>query len=438
MVNDFKFRTLTSEDWEDIEHEALIYEVGLKLRQDKLDGTYISEPLDSGKGGCRWHRIVLDADIPETSNIIVSFFTSETENPEYEWSGAIEFKDTKDALVQALPGRYMTLKIDFRRESVEDASPVLRQLKIYYPRLSYLRYLPSVYQEDSASKDFLERFLSIFESVLYDNEETISRLPRYFDPMAAPKDFVPWLANWLSLDLYELLGEKNREFILRATEFYKQKGTAFGLANLVSFLTGVKKCCVKEYVDNVFRTYGMEHRGEHEIEEDDERGCVRFYRKLSTIVDTEDGALLENIGNYHDELNYTTDTSKEGLYNRNVVGLFIFLSLGEKFVFEKDQLHKLIRSFLPVFVRVDINVVEASYDSDIYNLSSINEEYYDHIHAILKDEARGIEGKYIDNFVEGWKWFLSYDTAENNNDYGVSNDLRYGTPHNKVGVELPI
>ena len=165
MVNDFRFRVLTSEDWEDIEHEVLIYEAGLKLRQDKLDGTYISEPLDSGKGGCRWHRILLDADIPETSNIIVSFFTSETENPEYEWSGALEFKDTKDALVQALPGRYMKLKIDFRRGSIEDASPVLRQLKIYYPRLSYLRYLPSVYQEDSVSKDFLERFLSIFESV---------------------------------------------------------------------------------------------------------------------------------------------------------------------------------------------------------------------------------------------------------------------------------
>jgi phage tail-like protein len=180
--------------------------------------------------GCRWHRIVLDADIQDNSTITVSFYSTENKEGAETWSETIVFKKSVgDALVQVPPGRYIRLKIDFHREEGEE-SPVLRQVKLYFPRLSYLRYLPAVYQEESASKEFLERFLSIFESALHDSEETISRLPMYFDPMATQDEFVPWLASWLSLDLYELLGEKNREFILRAVEFYKQKGTVSGIA----------------------------------------------------------------------------------------------------------------------------------------------------------------------------------------------------------------
>jgi phage tail-like protein len=230
MNNEFEFRVLTREDWGKGTRD------GLKIREDggleleDRDGSYTSEPLDSGIVGCRWHRIVLDADIPENSTLTVSFYSTENKEGAETWSEPIVFKKSVgDALVQAPPGRYIKLKIDFHREAGEE-SPVLKQVMLYYPRLSYLRYLPAVYQEESASKEFLERFLSIFESALHDSEETISRIPRYFDPMATQDEFVPWLASWLSLDLYELLEleDKNREFILRAVEFYKQKGTVSG------------------------------------------------------------------------------------------------------------------------------------------------------------------------------------------------------------------
>ncbi|MCK4733632.1 MAG: hypothetical protein KAT65_14355, partial [Methanophagales archaeon] len=201
MANEFKFRALTSEDWKGIKDGDLTDEGGLRLKGDKGAGRYISKTLDSGIDGCRWHRIVLDADVPENSTITVSFYSSEEEEAAKSWSGTNVFKNAKDALVQAPPGRYITVKIDFHREEGEE-SPVLRRMKIYYPRLSYLRYLPAVYQEKSESKEFLERFLAIFESTMYDREETISRIPRYFEPLAAPWDFVFLLASWLSLDLY--------------------------------------------------------------------------------------------------------------------------------------------------------------------------------------------------------------------------------------------
>ena len=414
MANEFKFRALTSEDWKDINDEYLTDERGLRLKGDNVTGRYISKPLDSGIDDCCWHRIVLDAEVPENSTISVSFCSSDKEETEEEvaknWSETIVFKNAGDALVQAPHGRYIRLKIDFYREEGEE-SPVLRQVKIYYPRLSYLRYLPAVYQEESASKEFLERFLAIFESALYDSEETISRLSLYFDPKATPKDFVPWLARWLSLDLYELLGAKNREFILRAVEVYKQKGTVSGIARLVSFLTG-RKCCVKEYMNNIFRTYGMEHYGGEEIA--DEHECKKFYRKMSRTVDTANPDLIANMGTYYDEVHYVT--SKTGRYSPDVIGLFIFLLEGEKELKDEEELRRIIKTFLPVFVRAEIIPVKVPIGEDI--------------HVELEEGFKDVETVYTD--IVDWKWLYTNTDA----DKGRSNELQYRTPHSKIGVEL--
>ena len=417
MANEFKFRALTSEDWKGIKDGDLTDERGLRLKGDKGAGRYISKTLDSGIDGCRWHRIVLDADVPENSTITVSFYSSEEEEAAKSWSGTNVFKNAKDALVQAPPGRYITVKIDFHREEGEE-SPVLRQVKIYYPRLSYLRYLPAVYQEESTSKEFMERFLSIFESAMYDSEETISKIPRYFEPLAAPWDFVFLLASWLSLDLYELLGAKNREFILRAVELYKQKGTASGIARLVSFLTG-RNCCVKEYMNNVFRTYGMGHYEGDEIITG-EHDCKKFYRKIPRTVDTANPVLLANMGTYYDEVHYVTDTSETGRYSPQVIDLFIFLLEGEKELKEEEELRRIIKSFLPVFVRAVIIPVKVPIGEDI----DID------IDIELEEGFKDVETVYTD--IVDWKWLYTNTDA----DKGRSNVLQYRTPHGKMGVEL--
>jgi len=430
-IREFKFRALTSEDWIEGNLEDLVAQDVVQLVDDKLTGTYTSQLLDSGIAGCRWHRIVLDADIPENTTLEVSFCTTNEQEAEENWSGTIIFKNTKDALVEAPAGRYIKLRIKFYRRDIEMQSPVFRQVKIYYPRLSYLRYLPATYQEDAESKEFLEQFLSIFESFLYDKEEIISEISKYFDPIAAPEDFVNWLANWMSLDLYELLGEKNREFILRAVEFYKQKGTVSGIANLVSFLTG-KKCCVKEYMNNVFRSYGMDKCRENEKEEIDGWECTKFYRKVSKTVDTTDSELLENMNKYEDEMHYVTDSSENGLYSRNVIGLFIYISSPEQEFRIKEELHKIIATFLPVFVRAEIKVIEEVDFYEIYNINSITDEYKQKIHAKKGEEYDNVQGVYADS--TNWNWLYTYYEGYDSH----TNDLQYRTPHNKIGVDLEL
>ncbi len=469
MSSEFKFRALTSEDWKEvIEDENLTDMEGLSLKDLKNDGTYKSEPLDSGIPGCSWHRIVLNADIPENSTITISFNTSETEEIEnsIDWSGKIVFKKAKDALIQVPPGRYIRLKIDFHREG--EKSPVLKQVKIYYQRLSYLRYLPAIYQENSESKEFLERFLSIFESSMYDSEETISSLPMYFDPMAAPEEFYLWLADWMSLDLYDLLEEKKkREFILRAVEFYKQKGTVSGIASLVSFLTG-KKCCIKEYKNNVFRSWGMEHIEDNEIESDEKVDilkcrnkadknkpeCTKFYRRTSRTIDKRAPGLLANRGKYCDEIHYVigisqkTNTSEQIDYFPNSIGIFVFFPFGDKLLINRDQLRKIIDSFLPVFVIADITFVETPLEES-YSLSWIDEKYTDKVEALLEEgkTIKYVKGEYTDK-VKDWIRFYTYyrpgypnpppddygrTYSENNPEY-----KNFRTVHASIGFKLHI
>ena len=306
------------------------------------------------------------------------------------------------------------------------------------PGASLLEYLPEIYR-NQAQDNFLEHFLSPFASMLNEFDEKISSIPDYFDPATVPPpdeltgDFIPWLAQWLSLDLYELLGEKNKEFILKAVEFYKQKGTPQGLANLVSFLTG-KDCCVKEFMNNVFRSYGMEHvpgiENNNQPEEDE---CLKFYHKTSRTVDTSKCDLLAKMHNqlgYEDEMHYVYDTRISGKYARNVIGLYIFIdSHTQMFQFEKEQLHKIIRTFLPVFVRLEIFIVERIDYYEQYPLSNITETYDVHVEDTDKEVIKPLTGVYSNSV--NWNWLIT-----NNKNEGLTNNVLYRTPHSDIGVKI--
>jgi phage tail-like protein len=305
------------------------------------------------------------------------------------------------------------------------------------PGASLLEYLPEIYRYQ-APDNFLEHFLSPFASMLNEFDEKISSIPDYFDPATVPPpdeltgDFIPWLAQWLSLDLYELLGEKNKEFILKAVEFYKQKGTVPRIVNLLTFLTG-KTCCVKEYANNVFRSYGMEHHGENEMPTAGPKECKKFFRTTSKTVDTKNKDLLAKIHKhqgYEDEVHYVTDTGISGKYAGNVIGLYIFINSSEaEFKFEKEQFHKIIKTFLPVFVRLEIFIVEMIDYSEKYPLNSIIDAYQDRVRDTRAEKIKPLTGVYIDQV--NWNWLITNDTAQ-----GRTNNKQYRTPHNGIGVEI--
>jgi phage tail-like protein len=126
----------------------------------------------------------------------------------------------------------------------------------------YLDFLPAVYQEgaDVDRPNFLGRFLFGFEHLLtgLDDEERpglgeiLNGVHRYFDPFAAPTEFLDWLAGWVALELRIDLDEGEpegldelrrrsitRRFIARAVELYRERGTRAGLTELLRTYTGM-------------------------------------------------------------------------------------------------------------------------------------------------------------------------------------------------------
>jgi len=120
------------------------------------------------------------------------------------------------------------------------ASPELRQLRVEFDYPSYAQYLPAIYRNNADCGQFLDRLLSLFESFFSGVEGEIDRLPALFDPAAAPRRFLAWLAGCLGLDLDGNWSEqKQREIIARIFELSGKRGTAEGLRESLRLFVGV-------------------------------------------------------------------------------------------------------------------------------------------------------------------------------------------------------
>ena len=227
--------------------------------QYPLQGRYYSGPLDSHIYRCVWHRVVLRGNVAPGTSVQVDSFTSEGPKPidevlglpESRWSTGQRDTDTSagewDCLLQAPPGRYLWLRLTLASDGA--ATPTLDRVKVYYPRASSLQYLPAVYRESAPAGDFLDRFLSIFDTLRGRTSDQITYLARYFDPKATPArpraprqtDFLTWLASWLGLSLQSGWPvRKRRELVRQAHRLYKLRGTPEGMKLQIELYAGVR------------------------------------------------------------------------------------------------------------------------------------------------------------------------------------------------------
>jgi phage tail-like protein len=102
----------------------------------------------------------------------------------------------------------------------------------------YLDHLPAALRTD----DFLGQFLLAFEAVftgLPDAEQpgleqTIEGVVRYFDPLATPREFLPWLASWVALGVRaDWDDDTTRGFLREVVSLYRLRGTAAGLQRIL-------------------------------------------------------------------------------------------------------------------------------------------------------------------------------------------------------------
>ena len=211
-------------------------------------GTYFTRKFDSTVLETRWHKVVVDAEIPDNTRMNVSYYIADADTPlaERVWSDSIV--NFKDALILSSQGQHIWFKIELISDDLHTTSPKVKSLKVYFPRLSYLRYLPATYQEDEAGRDFTERFLSLFETFFSNHEEAIKAFTRYIDSEATPYAFLPWFSSWLAIAYDENWAEeKVRELIKKAPEIYKMRGTRKGIEEIIKIFTGEEPVIVENF-----------------------------------------------------------------------------------------------------------------------------------------------------------------------------------------------
>lgn len=108
------------------------------------------------------------------------------------------------------------------------------------PQSSYLDYLPALFRQEP----FVGQFLLAFETVLTGAggqpglETTIGRIADYFDPGVTEADFLPWLAEWVTLSLRADWDEQTqRSFIQQIVPLYQLRGTRDGLLQMLTLYT---------------------------------------------------------------------------------------------------------------------------------------------------------------------------------------------------------
>lgn len=157
--------------------------------------------------------------------------TASTDVSQVEWHD-VGRPNPEDALLDDAEGRYLWMRLTLVGSEV--TAPRIGQFRAYFPRRSYLRYLPSVYREDRQSAAFLERYLSLFESTFTDIEEEIGSLSQFLDPAGIPSEHLSWLGGWLAVEADDTWSAPaTRELIARAPELYKKRGTAEGLLAMI-------------------------------------------------------------------------------------------------------------------------------------------------------------------------------------------------------------
>lgn len=107
---------------------------------------------------------------------------------------------------------------------------------------SLLTYLPAIYQKQAEEEgDPLRALLIVFEYFFSGIEKKIDTIDNYFDPYltsALPdrngKDFLSWLASWVTLELDERWSEKKKRYLIKnAALLYRYRGTLTGLKYII-------------------------------------------------------------------------------------------------------------------------------------------------------------------------------------------------------------
>jgi len=143
--------------------------------------------------------------------------------------------------VRRIQGRYV--RIDIELCGSGQATPRVYAVRLWGSRNGWRdRYLPDHLSTDtgeySAGSDFMDRYLSLFESVLTPLEDQIAHSYRLTRPDTAPADILDWLADWIGADLDAALPDTaKRQLLEQAVGLWRRRGTLPALQRMLDIVT---------------------------------------------------------------------------------------------------------------------------------------------------------------------------------------------------------
>ncbi len=245
----------------------------LRFSSDRISGIgrYMTRIFDSDDRGIVWHRLLINTMNCSPDELRVTVYASDiTELPYkgsilniydvfYDTSISLDEKigmfsvfekknvtGAKDVLLHDVRGRYLWVCVELFGTSGKP--PVIDDIRIYLPAVSWIDYLPQIYRKSDSDSMFLERYLGIFQTMYEEVEYEIDRIADKFDPECAESVFLEWLAGWLDINDCSVWEEqKLRKLLMMAVSLYRGRGTRESISRAVELYTGEKPFIVENF-----------------------------------------------------------------------------------------------------------------------------------------------------------------------------------------------
>lgn len=256
--------------------------------------------IDSGIPQCVWHRMFLEAVVPPKCGALIWLTASDNRaklvDPSFPWyphilgaanlasiptallpgaptavwqsiSTEVAFAPTllkadpientqglfmvlvqrSNKVVRNLSGRFLGVRIQLNGDGRN--TPEIAGLRIYGPRFSYVqKYLPEIYHEakfppaseangPSTRRDFLERFVHIFEAQFTRIEDRVANAYLLMRPESTADDSLDWLGGWLGIQPNSYPPDRRRARLQATPSLYQWRGTVKAVTQALDVAT---------------------------------------------------------------------------------------------------------------------------------------------------------------------------------------------------------
>lgn len=353
----------------------------LNMQDDRgyFEGTYISKPVDSQTSRTRWHRLLLEGEFGSGTQVDFMYYVSNDRLPDDKiknlspesWhncvskTSAVQGTEKRDALfLDDVRGKYLWFKLIL--SGSELLSPVIRSITIFFPRTSYLDYLPAIYREDPVSKGLLERFFAVFESIFFEIDFTIENIGRFFETSGAPPEFLSWLGSWLAMSMdTDWPEDKKRLFIRKAVSLYNKRGTREGMEESIELFTGKKPFIVESFqASKAFKGTTSRQCCEKKTTISPVKEKIFFPPEGATVKICPENNIAGEEGGEVPLINT--------LYNTERFGFSVLLTDPDMDTITQSRIRRIIEEQKPAHTSYELKVLEPRFFLDMHTYLEIN------------------------------------------------------------------